>query len=43
MGKGEKSTAYFCRLEIKHQERNTVKTLITDGIESSDAKLTAKE
>lgn len=36
MEEGEKSTAYFCRLEKRRQERNAVKTLIIDNQECTD-------
>ena len=36
MEEGEKSTAYFCRLEKRRQERNAVKTLIIDNQERTD-------
>jgi len=43
MEKGEKNSAYFCRLEKKRQERNSIKTLIINGTECSNSQLIAKE
>lgn len=40
---GERSSAYFCRLEKRRQERNTIKTLIIDGEECNDPARISKE
>ena len=40
---GERSSAYFCRLEKSRQERNTIKALLIDNQECTDPKLISKE
>lgn len=40
---GERSSAYFCRLEKRRQERNTIKTLIIDHQECADPTKISKE
>lgn len=40
---GEKSTAYFCRLEKRRQEKNALKSLIIGGQISKDPDLISKE
>lgn len=40
---GEKSTAYFCRLEKRRQERLSIKALLINGNVVTDRSLIAKE
>ncbi len=40
---GERSSAYFCRLEKRRQERNAIRTLIIDNQECTDSNLISKE
>ena len=40
---GERSSAYFCRLEKRRQERNEIKTLVIDGKECTDRTRISKE
>lgn len=40
---GERSTAYFCRLEKRHEERNSIKDLIISGNECTNPSLIANE